>query len=247
MLSSRSKTNLSPPEFRPIPIASVRKDGQTQHRTKINPAIVLQYSELMRAGVTFPPIRVWWDGDEFWLSDGFHRVAAAEKAGFSEISTEVHQGTVYDAQWDSYNANSLHGIRPTAGDTRLVIGRALLHPNAAGVSNVELARHLHIPEATVRRWRNRLAPNTGSTVVRIAKREESTYTLKTVRSGRYESGARSAKSKRQLRVELDIMKSKSSGNARRVLNIVHNWTFGAATHEECLDAIERLMASPGSQ
>jgi hypothetical protein len=70
-MSPQTSTVHSEPETQLILISSIRRDGETQHRTAANPGVVVEYSELMRAGVVFPPIRVWWDGSEFWLSDGF--------------------------------------------------------------------------------------------------------------------------------------------------------------------------------
>src|SRR4051794_15360987 len=87
-----------------IPIASVRTDGQTQHRIATSQALVAKYAELMRDGVIFPPVRVWWDGAEYWLTDGFHRLAAAQGLGMQEILAEIHNGTLAAAQWDSYAA-----------------------------------------------------------------------------------------------------------------------------------------------
>ena len=68
------------PEVRLLPIASIRTNGDTQHRNAPNPNIVREYAELMRAGVVFPPVAVFWDGKDHWLSDGFQRIDAAKLA-----------------------------------------------------------------------------------------------------------------------------------------------------------------------
>src|ERR1035438_3280634 len=80
-------------QLRTIPIASIRKDGETQHRTLIDSEVVAEYSALMLEGILFPPIRVWWDGNHYWLSDGFHRVAAAEAANLDEVHADVRLGS----------------------------------------------------------------------------------------------------------------------------------------------------------
>jgi hypothetical protein len=56
----------------------------------------------MKDGTTFPPIRVWWDGSSYWLSDGFQRLAAAKQAGITEITCKIPEGSLTEAQWDSY-------------------------------------------------------------------------------------------------------------------------------------------------
>lgn len=44
-----------------IPISQIRRDGGTQHRIRVSPSVVARYAELMRAGVDYPPVRVWRD------------------------------------------------------------------------------------------------------------------------------------------------------------------------------------------
>src|ERR1035437_3553287 len=85
-------------------ISVIRRDGHTQHRVAVDPSIIAEYASLMREGVAFPPVRVWWDGSDYWLSDGFQRVSAAEIAGCTQIAAKVLHGTLSDAQWDSYAA-----------------------------------------------------------------------------------------------------------------------------------------------
>jgi hypothetical protein len=116
--------------IRPIPLSSVRKDGNTQHRAAIVIELVNEYAALMAEGLVFPPIRLWWDGEYYWLADGFHRMAAAAAAGAIEISAEVYNGSQSDAQWDSYAANTAHGLRWTANETQRIVHLALTHPHS---------------------------------------------------------------------------------------------------------------------
>ena len=179
----------------------------------------------------------------FWLSDGFQRVAAAELVGLTELLAESRDGTLRDAQWDSHAANATHCLRRTVEETKRIVLLAMEHPNSNALSNVELAKHVHLPEATFRRWRKRLSSSTNDDAVRQVRRGKTTYQLKTSTIGKNSDGRsrRSVKSRHSLRVEMENMKIEASSRARRLLTILGNWAFGGAIHSECLDAIERVL------
>jgi hypothetical protein len=225
-----------------LAISTLRKDGGTQHRITIDPSIVEEYAALMLEGVVFPPVTVWYDGMDYWLTDGFQRVAAAEHAGTAHVDAEVLQGTLQDAQWDSYRANATHGVRRSTAETRNVLLRALQHPNAAAVSNVELAKHLNIPETNLRRWRGELSSPNGEDAVRVVTRGLRTYPMRTRKIGKNHKRTFRPKSLKDIQQDLGEMKAHGSPDARRVLNIFGNWAFGRANHAECLDAIETAIA-----
>jgi hypothetical protein len=217
-------------------IALIRRDGGTQHRAAVDPRIVAEYAELMRDGAVFLPIRVWWDGENYWLSDGFQRVAAAEIAGLAEIAAEVRLGTRSDAQWDSYSANAVHGSRLTCAERQCVVRFALEHPNAAKTSSVQMAKHLHIPETTLRRWRQRLSSPCGEDSAREVTRAGKTYVLATANIGK--RGARTKKSRRNLRVELGAMKGNACSAVRPLLNVIDHWVRGWSTADKFLAALQ---------
>jgi hypothetical protein len=231
-------------EIRSIPIAELRADGETQHRIQLHASIVLEYAALMKTGVEFPPIRVWCDGANYWLTDGFHRVAAAQTIGRASLTAEILYGSLSEAQWDSYAANSSHGVRRTTEECRRIVRLALRHRNAARRSNVEIAKHLHIPEATLRRWRKSLSSPSDDDKERVVTRGESTYVLRTAGIGQGGSRRRS-KSRTDLQTELASMKERSSPEIRRLLNIIGNWAFGRATAEASLEALERVAEEWG--
>jgi transposase len=231
---------LTKSEIRTLQISLIKKDGQTQHRLTIDPLVVAKYSALMKEGVVFPPIRVWWDETHYLLSDGFQRLAAAESAKISEMTCEVCYGSLDDARWDSYAANATHGAPRTARETQRVILMALQHPNAAHLSNVEIARHLHLTESTVRRWRNKLSSSHDEDAIRLVTRGTSSYSLSTTHLGKHGTPRR-VKSREKLRSELASMKKDASPNIRRLLVIIEHWAFGQATPADCLEAMKRVL------
>jgi hypothetical protein len=227
-------------EIRLLAISAIRQDGETQHRATLDSNVIAEYAELMKSGVAFPAIRVFWDGVTFWLSDGFQRVAAAERALMTEILAEIRHGSISDAKWDSYSANATHGIRRTAKETERIVQLALAHPTSERLSNVALAKHLHISEATLRRWRTRVSSSHDEDTVRVVTRGKSTYSLRTNNLGKRDA-KRGVKSHLELRSELTAMKAKAPPHVRRLLNVIEHWVFGQAPPEHCLEAMRQIL------
>ena len=114
---------------RPIPVAAVRTDGGTQVRVGLCQETVDEYADAMRAGAAFPPILVYHDGTEFWLSDGFHRLMAVVATGQTEILADVRPGARRDAIREGICANSLHGLRLSRADKRHAVEMVLADPD----------------------------------------------------------------------------------------------------------------------
>jgi ParB-like chromosome segregation protein Spo0J len=89
----------------------------------------------MREGMKFPPIVVFFDGKEHWLADGFHRLAAAKKAGFKEIAARVINGSVREAVLFAVGANKRHGLRRNNEDKRRCVLKLLNDKEWAGRGN----------------------------------------------------------------------------------------------------------------
>jgi hypothetical protein len=110
-----------------IKLAKIVTDAGTQVRADINPETVADYAEAMLDSTNkFPPVVVFNIGtDEYFLVDGFHRVASAKERKFNDIEAEIHNGTEQDAVWFALGANKRNGVRLTAGDKARAITIAL--------------------------------------------------------------------------------------------------------------------------
>jgi len=139
-----------------LEITSIRTDGGTQPRATYHYGIVDSFAEDMEAGANFPPIVVFFDGSDYWLADGFHRVLAAKKIDRSEIDADVRQGTLQDAQWYSYSVNQAHGLRRSNEDKKRAVEAALAHPKAAGMSDDLIADHVGVSQQMINEYRNRV-------------------------------------------------------------------------------------------
>jgi transposase-like protein len=139
-----------------LPIASIRVDGGTQPRAVLDFEAIEDYAEAMSGGVKFPPVTVFYDGDSYWLADGFHRVKAAYAAGFDSVLCDVQQGTIEEAQWYSFSANRGNGLRRTTQDKQRAVKAALVHGRGTTLSDTQLARHVGVDQKTVTNWRRQL-------------------------------------------------------------------------------------------
>jgi len=123
-----------------VSIDSIRIDGGTQTRELINETAVAQYAEDLLNGGTFPNIEIFDDGLSKWLVDGFHRLFAHKRAGFTEIEVNVHQGTQRDAQLYALGVNDKHGLQRTNADKRKAVMIALNDLEWQDYSDIKLGK-----------------------------------------------------------------------------------------------------------
>ena len=163
---------------------SIRIDGQTQSRERINEETVKEYAEAMQAppgsrpSPAWPPVTVFFDGTEFWMADGFHRLLAVRRIGKKNIAAHVKKGTREDAAWAACGANQTHGLRRTNADKRKAVEMALkLHPE---MSNGAIAEHCGVSHTFAGDMRRQVATVATSTASqkRVGK-DGKNYTVKT--------------------------------------------------------------------
>jgi len=132
-------------------------DGGTQSRAQLDWVAIDEYAGAMRDGAIFPPIIVFYDGVDYWLADGFHRVRSAEKANLAELPADVRQGTRRDAILHSVSANADHGVRRTNRDKRQAVLMLLGDAEWGGWSDREVARRCGVSHVTVLNIRHELS------------------------------------------------------------------------------------------
>ena len=142
-----------------LAIKKIQRDGGTQIREKIDEATVSDYAEDMRSGAVFPAVTVYFDGACYWLSDGYHRVLAAETIGTEEIPAEIRQGSQRDAILHSCGANASHGLRRTNQDKKNSVLRLLHDPEWKSWSDREVSRKCKVSQPFVSKIRQSLTDN----------------------------------------------------------------------------------------
>ena len=127
--------------------SKIRIDRDVQARVSVDDAVVAEYAEAMTAGAEFPPVTCFGTEAEAWLADGFHRVAAARRAGHKTIAAQLYAGSREDARWYAAGANATHGLRRTNADKRRAVEIALgLKPD---LSDRAIAEHVAVSPTTV--------------------------------------------------------------------------------------------------
>ncbi|BAY50173.1 hypothetical protein SAMD00079811_78020 (plasmid) [Scytonema sp. HK-05] len=163
----------------------LRRDGGTQPREKLDPEHVEDLVRDWKKGARFEPVLVYYDGESYWLTDGYHRDAALLELGESKILVEICFGTLEDAKWHSYSVNQHKALKRSNADKQRAIIGALKHPYAVNRSNVQIAEHCGVDEGTIRTWRKKLEDNGEIEVchARTVTRNGKTYSQNTTNIG----------------------------------------------------------------
>jgi hypothetical protein len=149
-VTEQATTSKAPPaaSVEPIPLAGI-KDGGAQMRVEMRVETVNDYANDMLDGATFPPVVVFYDGSDYWLGEGYHRVEAARKISRETIVAEIRQGTARDAILYGIGANATHGLRRTQADKRRAVERLLKDPEWARWSDRKIAEVAKVDHKTV--------------------------------------------------------------------------------------------------
>lgn len=122
-------------------LSDIETTERLQPRASMNLIAIAEYAEVMKNGRQFPPLEVVFDGDSYWLWDGFHRKAAAEQAELIEVDVNITEGTLQDAEWMALGANQTHGLKRSNEDKRRAVELALGHPASSKLSSNAIAQH----------------------------------------------------------------------------------------------------------
>jgi hypothetical protein len=136
-----------------LSIADIKQDAATQPRTKMDMAVIEEYTEGMKAGIKFPALHVFLVGANYILVDGYHRLWAAQSAKIKNILCEVHYGTIRDAILFASGVNATHGIRRTNDDKRRTVERLLVDSEWGQWSDNKIAEICKVSQPFVSKLR----------------------------------------------------------------------------------------------
>jgi transcriptional regulator with XRE-family HTH domain len=141
-----------------LDLEEIRRDGGTQPRAKIDLQHIKRLEEQIEDGQEIEPVVVFFDGDDYWLADGFHRWNAHRNQEEPTIRAIIYHGTRREAVLYSVGANADHkpALPRSRADKRKVVLTLLNDPEWKQWSDREIARQCKVDHKTVGKIRKSL-------------------------------------------------------------------------------------------
>src|SRR5262245_49286102 len=136
-------------------LSDIKVDGrETQSRVMVDAEKVDEYREELtltgdRMFTRHDPVVLFHDGTKFWIGDGWHRILAAIRVGFTHIPAEVQPGGKVEVQFYAAGAHTTHGLQRSNADKRKAVRLLLAHPLAKGWTHRQIAEHCHVSHTFV--------------------------------------------------------------------------------------------------
>jgi hypothetical protein len=150
----------------------------------LDEATVAEYAEAMNCGTKLPPVTVYFDGDDYWLADGFHRCAACEACGTQTVLAEVRDGNRREAILHSVGVNATHGLRRRNEDKRRAVMTLLEDEEWSKWSDSEIARRCAVDHKTVAGYRGSILGISQDSGRRTVSRHGHRYEMDVSKVGR---------------------------------------------------------------
>jgi ParB-like chromosome segregation protein Spo0J len=92
-------------QIKRIPLSNIMLNFQPSE--VLDEEKVLEYVNMLRHRKALPVIQVRFDGVNYFLQDGFHRVEAAKRCGLKTLKAEITPGTLEDMHKESLTSIKL--------------------------------------------------------------------------------------------------------------------------------------------
>lgn len=162
-----------------LSIDKIKCSKDIQPRVEMDANAVAEYAERIEAGDDLPKVVVYYDGTTYWLTEGFHRLAAYKKLGRKQVDCIVINGTKADAQWHAIRSNRGHGLPRSNADKARAVGMAFVHPEGRDKSDRAIADLLGVSPTMVAKYRPKDATaKDGQSKSRVGRDGRTTNTAK---------------------------------------------------------------------
>lgn len=162
-----------------LPLDALTTDPRLQLRVRLDEEAIQRYVDAMARRSWFPALECFYDGANYYLADGYHRLEAARRVGWTKIRVRARGGTFRDAVLFSAGANDRHGLPRTAADKRKAVLTLLGDPEWVKWSNRAIARQCNVSSKFVDNLRAEMRQLDGSvTPARYVRRGKQVYTMR---------------------------------------------------------------------
>lgn len=144
---------------RELAIKEIRLDGGTQPREGLDRDHIEDLVEALQRGETLPPVGIKYDGQNYWLYSGFHRVEAHCRAGRDLIAVQIEPGTQRDAILAAAGTNTDHGLKRSPATKRRVVAWFLEDPEWRQWSDRQIAEATKTSHVFVGKMRREMPSN----------------------------------------------------------------------------------------
>lgn len=137
-----------------IPVRQIKTLKSVQPRFETDQERVGDFAELLMENedFEFPPLTIFRDAyGANILADGFTRIGAYLIAERKLVACEVKDGDEAAASWYALGANMRHGTPLSRDEKRVVLYKALDHPNRGALTQDEIADMIGVSRSTVTR------------------------------------------------------------------------------------------------
>lgn len=131
-------------------------EADTQSRVELSQETIAEYTEVVK---DLPPIDVFFDGDKYFIADGWHRAYAWLKADVANIPAFVHDGTQRDAILFAAAANKSHGLKRSNRDKRRSVEIMVTDAEWSTWTNGRIAEHCGVGDDLVADVRRQVSEN----------------------------------------------------------------------------------------
>jgi hypothetical protein len=144
----------APVEVKMLAIADLVLDAEVHVRAETSSARVEQYTVAYMKGDVFPPIDVFYDGCDYFVANGFHRVPSRKAAGFTDILANVRRGSRRDAFL--FGLTQDRGLGHSHADKRKKVTKILGDAELRSWSDAVIARMCDVSPPFVGKMRGEL-------------------------------------------------------------------------------------------
>ena len=142
-------------EIRDVVIDKIERNPDLMMRDVLDKKIVAQYKENLDVILASAPIQIYdTGGEQYILTDGFHRISAACQLDMETIPAIIYKGTRQDAHAAACIANMQHGKPLTRKERKKAIEEFI--KLRVTWSNVRIADEVGVGETTIWRYRQQL-------------------------------------------------------------------------------------------